>query len=445
MEPPTQPGNKLQPLDWNDEPASQSQLSSLTNIRVTISPEQASLDFFMQHYAAYSLFDYLPALYNLGTPAFLPEMKEAVLVPAMALLANHINDAALLRLAYTRYARVVHDTQHALPTVERAKSDTTLIAVLSLALFEAMALQGKQGREMTGWSAHISGSAALLELRGRRQFDSWLGRKLFLHASHSISASCVIKEVRAPAALLEVDGRITEDDDDPKFFLAARRGRLLRALAEYRERKPGMGTRERLERCRAMVADIEDQFQQMTVVDPFKPLGAGRLPEGSRIYETGADEYSSVRWAQAWNILRMLRIFMSDAVCMWLDEFFANPPIIAAGAPTIPIEHLKHLREDMALGLQASITGVLRSVPFFLDISGEPRFTARSLIGPLYAVASCRLVSHNAKAYAVDRLHHIGRCYGFEQAVEAAESVNAGTNFGSWQVDSSFGRVFGLC
>lgn len=115
----------------------------------------------MQSYAPYSLFDYLPNLYKLDVP-FGESMEEAVLVPSLALLSYEVRDPALLRLAFARYSKLVKKTQQALIAVEQAKSDSTLVSVLCLALFEAMSLRDNQ--EMANWNAHIKGAAALLEL-----------------------------------------------------------------------------------------------------------------------------------------------------------------------------------------------------------------------------------------------------------------------------------------
>ena len=91
----------------------------------------------MQHYASCSLFDYLPDLYKLGS-AFDESVEQAVLVPAMALVSYQTRDPALLRLAYVRYSRLVKKTQQVFPVVERDMSDSTLISVLCLALFDAI-------------------------------------------------------------------------------------------------------------------------------------------------------------------------------------------------------------------------------------------------------------------------------------------------------------------
>ncbi|ETS75327.1 hypothetical protein PFICI_12271 [Pestalotiopsis fici W106-1] len=419
--------------------------SGLTNTGISLTPEHISLSFFMQSYAPYSLFDYLPDLYKLG-PAFGESMEEAVLVPSIALLSYQVKDPALFRLAYARYSKLVKKTQQALIAVEQAKSDSTLVSVLCLALFEAMSL--RENQDMANWNAHIKGAAALLELRGSHQFDSWLGQKLYLHASHSISASCVIKKVPAPSALLEVDK--TVPPHDTKCLLALRRGRLLRMLAEYQQKKLIISKEARFQQCKSMIEDIGGQMEEMTLVDPIKLLNSGalqNLPASVKNYMDSADSYSSIRWAQAWNILRMLRIFMADALCGWLDTFISRAeslPSSDAGQAE-QIASLAKLLHVMTQRVKDSIDGILRSVPFFINLSGEPRFTARSLIGPLYSAASAKLVSSEAKACAADCLRLIGNCYGLEQASEAAKSADHGSDFDSWQVDSSFGRVYGLC
>ena len=84
-------------------------LVGLTNSRVVMPPEYTTLCLFMQHYTAHSLFDYLPDLYRFE-PVFADSMNKAISVPAMALVSYQTKDAALLRLAHTKYAEAVKRT-----------------------------------------------------------------------------------------------------------------------------------------------------------------------------------------------------------------------------------------------------------------------------------------------------------------------------------------------
>ncbi|KAI4598731.1 hypothetical protein KJ359_002623 [Pestalotiopsis sp. 9143b] len=102
--------------------------------------------------------------------------------------------------------------------------------------------------------------------------------------------------IPAPSALLEVDKIVPPDD--PKCLLALRRGRLLRMLAEYRQKKPIMSEKAILQQCKFMIEDIDDQMENMTFVDPFEPLGADALRSLSAsvdLYAGGVDSYSSIR------------------------------------------------------------------------------------------------------------------------------------------------------
>ena len=261
---------------------------------------------------------------------------------------------------------------------------------------------------MASWHAHISGAAALLELRGSEQFESWLGRKLFLHASHNIIASCVAKQVCVPLALLEVEKQILLDDT--KYSLAIRRGRFSRTLAEFRHTKASNSLKERLSLSQKMIGDIDQLMNDMFALDPFEPLDDATISMLSELIcplPTRADRYSSIRWAQAWNALRILQMFICDAVHTSLSTFLAvsspSNPLTTNENQDILILSLKRLRQSVALKARKCVEGVLRSVPYFVDFSQEPQFTARSLIGPLYAVIVSEFVAVEAKLYAIDR------------------------------------------
>lgn len=85
-------------------------LQSPIHSRLNTDFEQACLNYFMSNYAASSLFEYLPRIYDsVAMPK--SDLDFALSVPGLAILAEDMNMAALLNLAYARYVSLLEIVQ----------------------------------------------------------------------------------------------------------------------------------------------------------------------------------------------------------------------------------------------------------------------------------------------------------------------------------------------
>ncbi|KAL9949597.1 hypothetical protein ACHAP6_003961 [Verticillium nonalfalfae] len=94
----------------------------------------------------------------------------------MAALAGRPNSRSLFSVAHVHYTRALEQLTRAMQDQDQAKQDTSLAASILLAFYEGLA---NDEYEMSAFSKHISGAAAMIKLRGPRLIESPLGVAMF--------------------------------------------------------------------------------------------------------------------------------------------------------------------------------------------------------------------------------------------------------------------------
>ena len=397
---------------------------------------------FIQQCATSSQFDYLAKHWNLLEKCW-DKVETALSLPAITLMAHRLHDPRLLQVAYSRYGRVIRDTQHALTSVSLARLDSTLIAVLLLALFEALVFTAAPARTAQRWKMHILGAAELLQLRGPRQFNTALGRRLYVHASTGVRATCVMSATPAPKALLQTEQsalfqteKPSASISDPWFLSAIRQGQLLQDIATYQSTRLLLPLAERIQACRDLDAQVEALLDMMHQVDT--PRIEKAAPSAS--YRGLVKIYSSHHWSQRFNIFNMFRTFLCSAhnvgLMAMITELMEESPesLNSHSEPDNDLEALRRLYNVAEESAKSAAEDILYSVPFVLGMSGDPLFSARSITGPLFAVAASEAVPPQAREYATSRLEYLNHELAITQGVNAADMAARGiqANLQAW-------------
>lgn len=176
--------------------------------------EDLARTYFMTDYIATSPFDYLPKLCPYGLTGN-DAMSASILAASFASLSLKISDPKLMKQARVQYASALCQTNQALSSPKLAVEDSTLAAVLLLGLFEAIVFSGQQS--MDSWNQHTLGSVELLRMRGSQQFETALGRKLFVHSANNIRTSCAHSKTPVPTRFITLydDAQPYLDQSDP--------------------------------------------------------------------------------------------------------------------------------------------------------------------------------------------------------------------------------------
>lgn len=197
-------------------------------------------------------------------------------------------------------------TNTALSKPAIATTDAVLVSVLLLSLYETIICADAGTPE--NWIKHTRGALALIQLRGRRQLDTLVGRALFTQVANIICVDSLRSGTRLAPDLVELQtAALRYIDECPRFGMSSSTGELANLLADvkggYLTPLGVVDATQRLEaKYIAYVSNLPASWQYE--VEELKEPQAD-------VYGTTVHHYSSNRVAQFWNSYRMTRIFLN--------------------------------------------------------------------------------------------------------------------------------------
>lgn len=387
------------------------------------------MGYFMVSYAPTSPFSYLPGLWF--TLAGNENVRLAIQAPALASLANESRQADLMRRARSHYSKALAQTNKALSDPQLAVLDGTLLCVLLLSAFEAMAFRGRGSPQ--SWTVHIKGSVALLNLRGTEQLNSKLGQELFGQVSMYIRTSCAQQSIPVPAEFsrLQNHAGTVFDITSPSYRL----GIVLDRFAALRATMRGMLATECVREALYLDGELTKLLKGTDTSLPYKVLTSTEGPVKAYTYKGMVHRYLSQNAARYWNVLRMLRLFLNE----WIFSTFNNNPhgiVLDRPEPDSPLfERWDRLAEDAAVEGEGMIDDMLASVPYSLEFLERPSdASARFLIWPLASIGVSALCPMPAMLFVINRLRALGERHEMPHATAAANMIEEGGNMEDWSV-----------
>jgi len=392
---------------------------------LSLSLEDVATNYFLSFYVPGSHFEYLPGVFESTSND--PVLFTSIRAAALATLSLELVDPSIMSMARNQYSRALAITNKALAVPQEAVLDSTLISVLLLGLFETVAKEGRGGVE--DWDAHTQGAGTLLSLRGKGQFDTPLGCRLFSQVSSNIKVSSLQRQVRVPPDILKLHelGKpfLEHDHQRVQFWRHLDAFGNLRAfMAEEKCLDSAVVIQSALQidkRIFEMLSSLPSMWQYQ--VRPTAQTAACT-------YGTAFHQYPTHRIAQTWNSLRMMRLFLKELVHGKIIQ--ATESYTALSSDTLPISWIQ-LQEQVALNVQKMAEEICASVPHLAQGKPSP-MVAASLLWPLAAVGDSELISNPVRAYAIDRLHFLGTQARFPQALWAAKMLEESKSLEDWCV-----------
>ena len=399
---------------------------------LSIVPEDVATTFFLTSYANTSPTAHLPALAD--TLAFEGLSNCVLLAPALAALSRDLVQPSLMGLARKHYSVAIQQTNRALASPHLAVKDATLASVLLLALFEALAFRGR--RSPTNWTMHMNGATELLKMRGSAQFNSELGRSMFLDIVSDILTSCATRRVAVPAALRELLEQLADVVGHDDLHIGITRATTGMAdmvgLITTRTTDPDAAAIQILLQGRQLDAHISNLLERFATLRPYVVVDPASAPESA--YNRVAHHYSSPKFCWQWNNLRMMRVYVNS----WIFQAAADAKRVLQDTPEAAVAlGQSRVQEMAASNAERMATDILGVVPYChsLPASSNDRLTmARRLIWPLAAIAASKVTPISARIYARDTLCALGQETGISQAMEAKNMVDESKETEDWWV-----------
>ncbi|KAK0384154.1 hypothetical protein NLU13_8243 [Sarocladium strictum] len=413
------------PLDSSDRPSSHVRAPSLMDCppqplppgQLSPSLEEVATTFFWSCYAPNTSLSSVLIMAEDGVLDSLP--PSVVIAPALAMMSQEMNQPSLLDRGRRYYSTAIQEISSSLQSSEVAKQDTTLLSVLLISLFDSIA--PRLDESSRNWSTHVNGAVQLVRLRGHDQLSSRLGRAMLSDVSSNVYTSCAQRRVPVPDVISEMRNLLLEQHgEDPGIGLGRVAELMLNLAVRIRPAQgESLGPIDVL--CKAYA--ISDQLQAL-----FTDLGehssfivqSHAEPGHDAAYNNISHEYQSPQAARHWNVLRLMKIFISKWIFnaanslhhVWLSQQDASAGISSYLA----------ISQAAALSAEAMTADILATVPFYRR---QPSWqsitagTARWLIWPLSTIAGSELSPASARIYAQSVLCELSQS---RQGLEARDA-----------------------
>lgn len=379
------------------------------------SMEDVAIANFMSSYIPGSHFDYLPSLY--GQAASNSVLSLTVRATAIAYLSQEVHHGEIMLTARTSYARALHKTNGAIAHSCTASSDSTLISVLLLGLFESL-VRTSAGTPAC-WTTHTEGAFAIIRLRGLQQLKTPLGQRLFAQVANILCINSLRQKSRLPRGLEDLIELVLEYDPNfPPYQLTRLTSRVATLVADIHI------DNQTVSLVVQRILQLDDDYKHFAIHLPSDWQcqrstlnGPEKLSRGDEVHW-----YPSHRALRIWNSYRMTRILLNEAVHTLADE------LARESKSQIQRQAVANI-EEMATEICASSSYIF-SCSNLRDIMMEagplaitsvaPRALAASLLWPLSAVRGASLASKGIRAHCVRILRYLAIEARVRLAIEVA-------------------------
>lgn len=399
-------------------------------LTITIN-ERARKAFFSQYVAGFSTtYDVLETLYgHCPTDRHLPAAVDAV---SLAFFSFQFSAPQALSIARERYAYALPLLNEALASSETATSDSTLLAVLLMDLYEKITNNKPPSED--SWMSHVNGALALVKLRDHKQFQDQIGLRLSIRLSFTLGISVIAANVPVPPELVKLRTAIQPfvKQDDQKWLLSGLGLELaiLRSAILYKE----LSESEIIDRA----TDLDYQFMML---DQTRPPdwhhGTTFLDEKSeRVLEQHFDTYADHFITQVCNVVKILRIMLNNIIRTHL-----RPNTNKASDMNI-LGIATNKIDNMAKKICASIpqyTGHETTKPKSKGYSETERLQCYTLFFPLYTAGMYASPETKIKTWIIEQLWYMSNELRVRNASVVAGILESGPGMDPWALYAMMG------
>lgn len=284
--------------------------------------------FFFSHYILQNEsktrghFEYLPAMYHSNKVD--EHLSTSVLSVAYAGLANATQSQYLLKEAFREYGQALKITNKRLQCPRLSKEDSTVIAIMLLGMFETLTYRNERSR--ASWAEHINGATKLITLRGREQFSTRLGLRVFVQLMGNIMSNCMQNLLPFPPEIIELrkESEAFFNPDAPGWRLSHVMIEFVNFCVRVKERSDYTAN--------DIINDALTVDNEMLRLSQTMPrqwqfgtyYTSNADPE--LVFEGRYDIYVDYWVAQMWNSMRIIRILLHECIRGQLLKGFATTP-----------------------------------------------------------------------------------------------------------------------
>ncbi|KAJ0425777.1 hypothetical protein BJY00DRAFT_158657 [Aspergillus carlsbadensis] len=363
------------------------------------------------------------------------QAQMAALVSVGTAMLSRVRRSKDLEIAAEReYGHALSLLTRAVCNEEQSRTNSTLSAVLLLAIFEVITSRSIMSIEK--WTNHIYGAATLLELRGPEHLQSEEGLKLFVQLRFQIIISCLQRGMRVPKSLLEcakiamylrpqIDAycdRLICITGKLSNLRADIRGKVIKDANEILSAAYGLEA-ELLAWVAAGPPDFLYTTYECSSVEQWaRMFGNKPFP-----YNNQYHVYRDLWICHTWNQYRCARIVVCEVILSCLRRLSAMSPTMAMSKELQ--NHCARIRN-----VTRELAGdICASAAYHLGVEGSPATAAFTvptnycyvggmlLLWPLTLAGGTEPKDHPLRRWTQDCLRLIGHSIGIDQALALIE------------------------
>jgi hypothetical protein len=347
----------------------------------------------------------------------------------LASFSHSVHAPALMVRARREYVSALKLTNVALRSPTEAKKDTTLFSVMILGIFETVT--GNSERSLAAWAEHMNGAAALVKLRGKDQFKTQAGLRMFLQVTSNLMLSCIQRTTAMPAHIIELRkeaGKYMEDQPAWKLSEIIIDFTIFRAAV--RDVKL-VGPREIVAAGLAIDRRFIEAFAALPEEWHYKVVYTDETPE--LIWNGNYHVYKENWMAHIWNGMRVCRIMLHETI---------RDQLLSASTAMTPIftEYEIAAQNDSSMNAMLQMRAdILASVPHHTPLAFSEKpisllegSRAYFVLWPLYLCGAMDVTTEPIRNWVIARLRAIGESVGIKQAFVVAEYLSQQKVIATW-------------
>lgn len=384
-------------------------------------------------------YDVLESLYE-QSPTDRP-LTASVDAVSLAFFSFQFDCKQAEQVSRAKYLSALPLLNKALKSPECATSDSTLLTVLLLDLFEK--ITNNNPRSIGSWMSHINGAFTLVKLRKKPLFQDYTGRRLSARLSTNLLISCVSANSPVPPALTKLRSDLEPflNKEDPKWRISGlviKYANLNGAILDGCLSSPDVIAR---------ATDLDLAFMSLAKNMPSTWIyNTSYLKENSeRVFEQRYDIYTDHFITQAWNVLRVMRMLLNEII-----RTHNGPHHVSRDAENL--ENASSLRNSsIATGYIDSIAkDICATAPQFTGYENpKPRSKAAycttqrlrcyTLLFPLYVAGFYASSTTQIKPWITKQLRFMSDDMGIRNASVVAGILETGAGTCPWDVYAVLG------
>lgn len=365
-----------------------------------------------------------------------PALAASVDAVSLAFFSFQYDAATALKPAREKYLSALSLVKNALDAPRFLVSNSTMLAVLFLDLFEKIVNRDPIPSE--SWMSHIRGALALVKLRDPGQLTTYVGLRLSKRLFTNVLISCIAANSSLPPELkaLHSDLQPYVPKDDPKWQLSG----LVMKLADFRGSFVDglLSISEALARAKSLDKEFSSLARNLQPSWISRRIPAQK--DSSHVLEHNYDGYPDSYMAQACNVIRIIRILLNDFIrLMYMSSVSATPD---TNVQVMNIGFASHVIDSMAKEICA--TGPQLTVG--ADVSTRPttssstrRLHCYTLLFPLYVAATHATPESGIRDWVLQLLRFIATNCAIRNAGLVADMLARAETPGPWAVYTMLG------